>query len=144
MTAPTQPESRLLRAKRRLASEPFSPCYFMGVPLDEFTAPEIAKVAQIAMNCADDEYCFSKAEDFFGNFGPPVNPFKKGDTAVVVSKDSIFEGKIIKVEAVVNDRVVATWGSSRELGSLYQISFDYKSLCQARDSVDDNIILSEN
>ena len=141
MTVPYQNESRWLRAKRRLALEPFSPAFFMGVPLDEFTAPEIAKIATLAMKDEWSECCSSKA-DHTGWFGPPENPFKKGDTAVVVSKDSIFEGKIIKVEAVVNDRVVATWGSSRELGSLYQISFDYKSLCQARDSVDDNIILS--
>jgi len=130
----------------------------MGVPLDEFTAPEICKIAQISMT-ASDFYHFTDEKDTAGVYGvpetvasnysnakgvydPPENPFKKGDTAIVIDEDSIFRGKIIQVEAVVKRRVVATWESSRDLGSLYQVSFDYESLCQARDN--DCVIKSEN
>lgn len=161
MTVPYPPESRLLRAKRVLAKEPFSPCYFMGVPLDEFTAPEICKIAQISMT-ASDFYHFTDEKDTRGVYGPPeddngivlpgvassyanapANPFKKGDTAIVIDEDSIFRGKIIQVEAVVKRRVVATWETSRDLGSLYQVSFDYESLCRSQDD-NDCVVKSEN
>jgi len=142
---PYQSESRLLRAKRVLASRPFSPTYFMGVPLDEFTAPEIAKIAGIAMTKEWSELN-SPTPDYKGVYGPPVNPFKKGDTAVIKDPDNIYEGHIIVVEAVINDRVVATWESSRRLGSLYQTSFDYRQLLKSSDPADENdcVIKSEN
>ena len=133
MTVPYQAESRLLRAKRCLAQRTFGEACFMGCPLDEFTSAELVKIAQIAMSSDWTEYCTVVEKK---------NPFKKGDTAIVIDEDLIFRGKIIQVEAVVERRVVATWESSRDLGSLYQVSFDYESLCQARDN--DCVIKSEN
>jgi hypothetical protein len=114
----------------------------MGVPLDEFTAPEIAKIAAWAMTKEWPELN-SPMPDYRGQYGPPANPFKKGDSAVVKDPDSIYKGMIIVVEYVKDDRVVATYQSSRRIGHLYQISFDHRQLLKSADP-EDNFVLSEN
>lgn len=136
MTVPYPAESRLLLAKRCLDLRTFGEACFMGCPLDEFTSAELVKIAQIAMSSDWTEYSTVVEKK-------NLNPFTKGDTAIVIDEDSIFRGKIIQVEAVVKRRVVATWESSRDLGSLYQVSFDYESLCRSQDD-NDCVVKSEN
>jgi hypothetical protein len=107
-----------------LDSTPFSPCYFMGVPLDEFTAPEIAKIAQIAMT--DSSFIFG-AKDVEGKFGPPdctdYDPIHPGQSFVCVDPESIYKGKVFICEKVIGDRILASSYTSWKAGNLYPCSF---------------------
>ncbi len=134
---PYETESRLLRAKRVLAEKTFGTCFFMGVVLDEFTAPEIVKIAQIAMQSNDLDFHLSGTKDTQGWYGkpersttPPVynHNYKPGDMAVCVDSKSTLEGKVFQVSYQVDNRVVSTLESAQSHDLYYPATFDVENL----------------